>query len=283
MRPPSEKTINNYRIKGKTKAIKQYTLDKKAKGAFMNRLRGILCGIGAAAIMGMGFSGCGEGAIADGDGTGLFAPLVCLGDSLTAGYGAGSPGVEDQTKAYPAYLQSKLVIPVINAGVSGDTTVDALARLDGDVLSQKPRMVIICLGANDFFQAFRQNPNDVFFGTMLSDYRNNLQAIISRLDDGERKIYVAKFYTEAIVREAAGLLGMPEILQTMILSQYDALFASLAASPGAELELIEDIWSGVWGIHMSDQIHPDAQGYELMAGIIFSRIEPYLRTNGLLR
>jgi len=54
--------------------------------------------------------------------------VVCFGDSLTAGYGATSGN------DYPSLLSKKISLPVINDGVSGNTTADALARLDGDVL-----------------------------------------------------------------------------------------------------------------------------------------------------
>src|SRR5438067_4131622 len=72
------------------------------------------------------------------------ANLIAFGDSLTAGYGA-NPG-ED----YPTRLSALIGEPVINAGVSGDTTGSALARLDGDVLARDPRVVIVGLGGNDF-------------------------------------------------------------------------------------------------------------------------------------
>src|SRR6185369_16988165 len=72
------------------------------------------------------------------------ANIIAFGDSLTAGYGAG--GGED----YPTRLSALIGEPVINAGVSGDTTASALARLDADVLSRDPRIVIVGLGGNDF-------------------------------------------------------------------------------------------------------------------------------------
>ena len=55
--------------------------------------------------------------------------LLVLGDSLTAGYGL------PQQQSCPARLEEALRaaghdVTVINAGVSGDTTAGALARLD---------------------------------------------------------------------------------------------------------------------------------------------------------
>jgi acyl-CoA thioesterase I len=73
--------------------------------------------------------------------------VLAFGDSLTAGLGL--PAGE----AFPARLQARLKeqgldVAVVNAGVSGDTTTDGLARLDW-ALADKPQFVILALGAND--------------------------------------------------------------------------------------------------------------------------------------
>src|SRR5687768_13408228 len=72
--------------------------------------------------------------------------IIAFGDSLTAGYGA------QEGEAYPARLAARLSVPVVNAGVSGDTTESALDRIQNDVLSANPRIVIIGLGGNDFLR-----------------------------------------------------------------------------------------------------------------------------------
>lgn len=73
--------------------------------------------------------------------------ILDFGDSLTAGYGL----MPEQ--AFPARLEAWLgqhgiAARVVNAGVSGDTTTDGLARLDW-ALADKPDLVILALGAND--------------------------------------------------------------------------------------------------------------------------------------
>lgn len=73
--------------------------------------------------------------------------ILDFGDSLTAGYGL----MPEQ--AFPARLEAWLgqhgiAARVVNAGVSGDTTADGLARLDW-ALAEKPDLVILALGAND--------------------------------------------------------------------------------------------------------------------------------------
>jgi len=179
--------------------------------------------------------------------------LVCLGDSLTSGYGATTPFIDDESKSYPSYLQKKANISIINAGVSGSTTSHSLARIDSNFLSECPDMIIILLGANDFFG-----------NISVSTTQSNLQNIINKFDNGNRKIYLAKFYTD----EIATAMSIPS--NTVI--QYNNMFTALASSSN-EITLIEDIWTGVWGIHMSDNIHPNANGYEIMADNIYKVIK----------
>jgi acyl-CoA thioesterase-1 len=197
--------------------------------------------------------------------------LVCLGNSLTAGYGATTPGVDDKSKSYPTYLQDKINIPVINAGVSGDTTLQGLSRVNIDVLSKNPRIVIIELGANDLFQ-----------GISITDTQDNLKNIINKLNNENRKIYLAKFYTDKIARIMASNNGITNYgLQTALINQYDNMFNTLSSSNN--VVLIDDIWDGVWGIHMSDSVHPNATGYEIMANNYFKILQPYLQANDLLK
>jgi len=184
--------------------------------------------------------------------------LICLGDSLTAGYGATTPFTEDESKSYPMFLQKKANISVINAGVSGSTTAHGLVRVDSDFLFKNPDIIIILLGAND-----------VFGNIPVSTTQSNLQNIINKVDNGNRKIYLAKFYTDEI--------AMSMSISSDTITQYNNMFTALAASSN-NTTLIEDIWTGVWGIHMSDNFHPNANGYEIMADNIYNVIKSYLQT-----
>ncbi|MCZ6861485.1 MAG: GDSL-type esterase/lipase family protein, partial [Alphaproteobacteria bacterium] len=73
--------------------------------------------------------------------------ILALGDSLVAGFGL--PAREGFTPQLEAALR-KLGIDarVIQGGVSGDTSAGGLARLSW-MLSPKPAIVIVELGAND--------------------------------------------------------------------------------------------------------------------------------------
>ena len=76
--------------------------------------------------------------------------VVALGSSSTEGAGASTPG-----HAYPARLEALLraalpgrVVRVLNRGVGGQDAGDMLARLDSDVLAERPQLVVWQAGAN---------------------------------------------------------------------------------------------------------------------------------------
>lgn len=89
--------------------------------------------------------------------------IAFLGDSVTQGcfelYPTSESSLEtvyEQEYSYPHYLKQRLadIFPaaatvIVNAGVSGDNATNALNRLDRDVLSFKPDLVVVCFGLND--------------------------------------------------------------------------------------------------------------------------------------
>lgn len=169
-------------------------------------------------------------------------PVVVLGDSLAAG--VGSTGGR---RGYVALLQERLGVEVVNRGVSGNTTSDGLARLDADVLSLKPSLVIVELGGNDFLR-------QVEAATVFA----NLETIVRRCQDAGAAVLV---------------LGTRSGLLT---DRNEAGFRDL--SRRTEAAYVPNILEGVFGqpALMHDSIHPNDAGYEKVA----DRIEPSLR--GLL-
>lgn len=74
------------------------------------------------------------------------ATVLALGDSLTSGVGASADA------AYPAELERLTGWSVVNAGVSGDTSEQALERLPGLLRQHQPQLVIVSIGGNDFLR-----------------------------------------------------------------------------------------------------------------------------------
>jgi lysophospholipase L1-like esterase len=164
--------------------------------------------------------------------------VVAFGDSLVEGRGA-TPGND-----FVSVLSRTLGTRIINAGRSGDTTRTALERLDRDVLSRNPKMVIVLLGGNDFL---RRVPVEETFA--------NLQKIVERIRDRGAAVI--------LVGVSVGLLSDPYA------DEYDALARRAGAG------LVPDILDGVLGRRdlMADSIHPNDRGYRIMA----ERVEPVVR------
>ena len=167
--------------------------------------------------------------------------VVCLGDSLTEGVGA------DKGEDYPSILARRLAYPVINSGRRGETSSDALVRIEADVLAHNPRLVIVLLGGNDFLQ---QIP--------LSETRSHLGEIIRRIHEGGAMVV---------------LVGMRLGLFT---DQYGSLYSEIAEKHRALL--IPEALKGILSDPQlrSDPIHPNAAGYRVLAEKILDSIKPLL-------
>jgi lysophospholipase L1-like esterase len=167
--------------------------------------------------------------------------IICFGDSLTYGTGA-SQGMD-----YPSQLSRRIGRPVINAGIPGDTTSTALARLERDVLERSPRIVLITLGGNDLKN--RQDRDQAF---------RNIRTIITSIQARGALVIV-------------GGLDVP-VWGRGFQEQYRKV------SEGTGAVLVPDVLKGLLGNpeRMSDAIHPNDKGYGIMAGYFHEAIKPYL-------
>ena len=167
-------------------------------------------------------------------------PIVCFGDSLTYGIGAA------RDNAYPSQLSRLIGQEVVNAGIPGETTTAALARVD-EILDLKPRMVLITLGGNDLKNGVSR---EKAFG--------NLEMIIRKLQSGGALVVL-------------GGLDVPFWGRG-----FGDEYARLAEDIGAVLvpNVLEDVF-GDPGL-MSDRIHPNDKGYTIMARYFHEAISPYL-------
>jgi lysophospholipase L1-like esterase len=167
-------------------------------------------------------------------------PIVCFGDSLTAGYGA------DPDASYPAVLGELLGREVVNEGRNGDTSATAAERLD-DVASLEPSVVVITLGGNDMLQR-----------VPIPDTVARMRTIFDRLlSAGAMVAFVA----------IAPPLTSP--------ARMDAI-RDLARAQG--VLWIGDAMDGLWTdrSRMADQFHPNAAGYRVMAERVTGALRPHL-------
>ena len=187
----------------------------------------ILCGCAKPEIRNLGAKG---------------ANIICFGDSITFGYGA-APG-ED----YPTALGKMVKLTVINAGVDGDTSLAGLERLEQDVLSKKPRLVIVEFCGNDFLKKI---PKETTV--------KNLSEIIDRI-------------------QAQGtMVALVDISAGMFFREYRAAFKRLAEKKQAifiPVVLNKIITNPAM---KSDFFHPNARGYKIIARRVYNAIEKYIK------
>jgi acyl-CoA thioesterase I len=164
--------------------------------------------------------------------------IVAFGDSLVQGVGASS----DSTN-FVAVLSRRIGKPIVNLGVSGNTTEDGLKRL-GELDRYKPKVVIVLLGGNDYL---KKVPIDTTF--------NNLEKIIKNIQS-----------RGAVVL----LLG---VRGGVVTDKFDERFEDLADKTGSAY--VSNVLDGLITKNefMSDAIHPNNTGYAKIA----TRVYPVLQ------
>ncbi len=168
--------------------------------------------------------------------------IICFGDSLTFGYGANPQ--ED----YPTALGKLVRLSVVNAGVDGDTTFEALKRLEKDVLDKNPRLVIVEFCGNDFLKKISKE-----------DTVKNLSKIID------------------LVQAKGAMVALVDISAGAFMQEYRQAFKQLAAQKKAIFisELLSKIITNP--AMKSDFFHPNARGYQIIAKRIYQAIFGYIQ------
>lgn len=174
--------------------------------------------------------------------------VVALGDSLTAGYGLPS------SEAFPAQLEVALQargynVVVENAGVSGDTATQGLARLDWSV-PDGTQAVIVALGANDMLRGL---PTEVT--------RTALTNIVIRLKGRGLPVLVS------------GMRAAPNMGESYR-TRFDAIYPELRDRQGVLLQpfFLEGV-AGNPGLNQKDGLHPTGKGVARMVEGILPYVE----------
>jgi acyl-CoA thioesterase-1 len=170
--------------------------------------------------------------------------VLALGDSLTAPHGV-KPG-ED----WPTLLGQKTGWAVINAGISGNTSAQALDRLPGLLDEHQPQLVLVSLGGNDMLRKLPQEQTVTNLGRMLDLARASgaktvllatpkpslAGAVFNNLAPADFYADVAKDKKVPLIKDA-----LPEVLSDTALK--------------------------------SDQLHPNAAGHAQIGELIYAELK----------
>ena len=178
--------------------------------------------------------------------------IVAFGDSLTAGFGA-EPG-----NSYPDFLQKDLESEglkwrVVNAGVSGDTTTDGLNRI-GEVLAEKPRVVIVEFGGNDGLR-----------GQPIETTRANLDQILSAVTNAGATVVLAG-------------MTLPPNYGPEYIRSFEKVYQELGAK--YKVTRIPFLLDGVATrreLMQRDGLHPTAEGNAIVAKTVLRYLKPLLK------
>ena len=175
--------------------------------------------------------------------------IVAFGDSITAGFAV--------RRGFPSYWKQMLAekypeasIEMINSGISGDTSMDGLARLDYSVLSYEPDLITINFGIND-----------CVLGLCLEEFEANFVEMVRRIRSGPG--------SEILLLSSEPLETPP--YDRMVLDYYQAV-QRVAKQMDVGFVNVFAAWMKVVnagtplsGLILSGLDHPNEAGYRIIA------------------
>ena len=178
--------------------------------------------------------------------------IIAFGDSLTAGFGLS------EKESYPYLLQERLKTDgydyeVVNAGVSGDTSLGGLERIDWALAQENAKILILELGANDMLR-----------GVPVAKMKENLDKIIRKAKAKNLRVLLC------------GMLA-PPTMGADYQRDFTMAFPDLATEHKVEVLpfLLENI-ALKKELNQADGIHPNAAGARIMADNIYKALKPLL-------
>ncbi|MCA1625843.1 MAG: arylesterase [Acidobacteria bacterium] len=179
--------------------------------------------------------------------------IVAFGDSLTAGFGL------QEKESYPYLLQQKLKADsydyeVINAGVSGETSLGGLERIDWVLEMDNVRILILELGANDLLR-----------GLPVAKMKQNLAKIIEKAKAKNVQVLLC------------GMLAPPN-MGVQYQRDYISAFPDLASQHKTTFLpfFLENIALNP-KLNQGDGIHPNAEGAKVMTDNVYKALKPMLK------
>ena len=170
--------------------------------------------------------------------------VLALGDSLTAGNGV------TREEAWPDLLARKTGGVVVNGGVSGNTSEEALQRLPSLLEQQNPVLVLVTLGGNDMLRRIPQQQTIA-----------NLEQILTLIKSHGAKAVLLATPQPNVMGAVFQHLSAPDFYRKIAEQQQVPLIEDAIADVLSDPEL------------KGDPLHPNAAGHVLLSEKIFKELK----------
>ncbi|MGV3527872.1 MAG: GDSL-type esterase/lipase family protein [Flavisolibacter sp.] len=173
-------------------------------------------------------------------------------------------------------------VQVFNAGINGNNTDNLLKRLDRDVLSRDPDLVILMVGTNDMM-----HPNK---SLSIQQYESNYQQLIDRIHKKAHLILmtIPPIYTPYVIKRKPQFNGDEKALQSRMDSANQVIchlaeknhlplidmHHILLACGGANTEK-DGLFQNESNFGIADGVHPVAAGCMVIAAAVYQTILGY--------
>lgn len=160
--------------------------------------------------------------------------ILAFGDSLVQGVGASN-----QDNNFVSFLSARVALPIINLGVSGDTTADGIARLS-ELDKYNPKIILLLLGGNDHLRKVPIGETFINLGKIIENIQARGAVVI--------------------------LLG---VKGNLFGDKFEPEFEKLRDK--YHTAYVSNVLDGLFGNtkYMSDTIHPNDIGYKMIADRIY--------------
>ncbi len=196
--------------------------------------------------------------------------IVFAGDSVTdmgRQHPLGEGLFDNVGRSYVRILENmfaafypEVKLRITNAGISGNTSRDLLARFDEDVVSLKPDWVSVCIGVNDVWRQF-DSPAIADAAVMPDEYEKNIERMIEKVKGKVKGIFILSPYYMEPNREDMMRKRMDE---------YVDVCKKLAKKHGCIFVDFQKMYENYCKVRHSsyiawDRVHPNQVGATLMA------------------
>ena len=189
--------------------------------------------------------------------------IVCIGDSLTVCGGKDGRYTDWLSEFLPKHK-------IVNKGINGDILAGGRARFQSDVLDLTPDIVIIELGANDFWQQKRT----------IEELQTDLADMVKRAKEANIEVVIASCFGQREYQDEksvefdnsrydfAKAIGQ---MEQVVCKQYDCYYV-----PNMQIDIKPNGTIPYWG----DNNHPNKTGNELVAKRILPELKKAIKRAG---